>query len=91
METIKEITGEIIKVFIALIFFIAIYYPVLWLHQKLGVGITFSLTDSVKNDPFIYYLNFCIFLLGTMFFWRFRKMLIDKISKPKIEKKLNNA
>lgn len=80
MKILKEITREMLKVFLALLFFIAMYYPVLWIHQALEVQTIYSLTDSMKNNTFIYYLNFCTFLLGTMFIWRFRKILITKVS-----------
>lgn len=79
MIILKAIGGELVKVFITFIFLLALYYPILYLHEILGVHITFSTEESARNNTFIYYLSFCGFLIATIAVLKIRKILITHL------------
>lgn len=85
MIILKAIRKELVKVSITFIFLVALYYPTLYIHSLLDVYTIFSTEESARNNTFIYYLSFCLFLITTITIIRIRKILITHFNSKVIQ------
>lgn len=92
MIILKAIRKELVKISITFIFLITLYYPTLYIHSLLDIYTIFSTKESARNNTFIYYLSFCLFLITTITVIKIRKILITHFnSKAKQLNILNNT
>lgn len=67
------------RILLLTISLLLLYYPILFIHSILNVYTLFSMSDSLRNNSFIYYLSFCAFMILMAIILEVRKYLINKL------------